>query len=605
MQRSRPISLWFTVLVVAASLWSCANIGHPSGGDKDSAGPEVLGVLPYPGTLYFNYKEIEFHFDEFLKPGNYKDEVFISPVPLVEPEIIVKNKILRIRFIGPLRENTTYVVTLGSGIKDFNEGNKMSQSYTYAFSTGGVLDSLRFGGQVADMWSGQAESDMKVLLFRADAIEDNDIKGKRPEYMVSTDKEGKFEFKFLAPGDYKVYGVSDADNNNRFTGNSEKIALAASPNIHLVGGDSVRLNVPMTSFFQDQEAPLVKNAKWSNPYTIHVEFSEPIRERYGSDSLRIELTDTTGANAKPVTVKRFRYLDHEHLYIHADVPRDRDYDLHFTNLMDSLGQKSDVKARVSAQAQVREERGRWYEPPLNLRRGHEFAVAALFKLPASIDTAQVQLIDTAGVSQLVEWHTDGFMLYGKPPKMLLPTMEYRLRLKKNMLLPDGKTVDSLVTFKMTFPNPDDFGTMTGLVLPDSTRPTARFHVILRGGTGSGLLITSKAGGDRETKGKTTNASTVPNRFEERFEAPAAFKYVYMHPGSYSIDIIDDVDGNGVVTPGSLMPYVLPEKVYHQATPVDIKAKWDLKDVQIYPIPQAGKAVSGKGGGAAGGKSLGK
>ena len=132
---------------MAISLWSCANIGRPSGGDKDSEGPEVIGVLPYPGTLFFNYKEIVFHFDEFLKPGSYKDEIFISPVPTVDPEVIVKNKTLTIKFLAPLRDNTTYVVSLGTGIIDFNEGNKMEKSYTYAFSTG-----CRFGLD-AILWS--------------------------------------------------------------------------------------------------------------------------------------------------------------------------------------------------------------------------------------------------------------------------------------------------------------------------------------------------------------------------------------------------------------------------------------------------------------------
>jgi Bacterial Ig-like domain len=594
MQGRRHISLWLTILTVAVSVWSCANIGRPSGGEKDSAGPEVLGVLPYPGTLYFNYKEIEFHFDEFIKPGNYKDEVFISPMPSVDPEVVVKNKVLRIKFLGPLRENTTYVVTLGTGIVDYNEGNKMGQSYTYAFSTGAVLDSLRFTGHVSDMWTGGPEVNMRIMLFRADAIEVDEIKAKRPEYLVTTDKEGKFDFKYLAPGEYKIYGVGDADNNARYTGISEKIALAANPLIVLKGGDSIAPKVEMVAFFQDQDAPTAKSAKWSNAYTIHVEFSEPIRTSFGDDSLQIELSDTNGGNRKPLLIKRFRDHDTRHLYLHADVPRTQDYDLHFKGLLDSLGQLSEVKVRVAAQSQVREERNKWFETPINERRGHEFVVHTLFKLPAQLDSSQVQLLDTAGAPQEVIWSTDGFSLRAKSPTMLKPELTYTLRLKKNILMPDGKSLDTLVSFKMTFPNPDDYGTITGRVLADSTRPDARFQMILRGGQGTGLLAKARAM-DKESKGKSSGAAAVVDRFEERFAAPAPFHFVYLHPGNYSIDIIDDLDGNGVLTPGSLVPYRMPEKVYHQATPVDIKAKWDLKDVEIYPIPQVGKATAGKGG----------
>ncbi|HEX2898763.1 MAG TPA: Ig-like domain-containing protein, partial [Bacteroidia bacterium] len=192
------------MVAVAAMTFSCANIGRPNGGEKDSEGPEVIGVVPYPGTLNFSSDEVVFYFDEFLKPGNYRKEIFISPVPSEDPEIIIKNKTLKIKFKAPLRDSTTYVVTLGTGIVDFNEGNKMTKGYTYAVSTGSVLDSLKFSGSVNDMWTGAGEKEMKVMLFPADELEGNDIKDKRPEYVAVTDNDGRFDFQFLAPGSYKI-----------------------------------------------------------------------------------------------------------------------------------------------------------------------------------------------------------------------------------------------------------------------------------------------------------------------------------------------------------------------------------------------------------------
>jgi hypothetical protein len=310
MAKLSRIFSWVVVAAVTATTWSCANIGRPSGGEKDSKGPEVFGAVPFPGTLNFSSDEVVFYFDEFLKPGNYRKEVFISPVPAVDPEITVKNKMLRIKFQAPLRDSTTYVITLGTGILDFNEGNKMSRAYTYAVSTGSVLDSLKFSGNVNDMWTGTGEKDMKVMLFPANDLEGNAILGKRPDYVTVTDEEGRFDFQFLAAGDYKIFAVADVNNDFEYSGSTEKLGLTENPLVMLRAEDSIPLRVSMVSFYQDNEGPKVKSVKWANDFTVHVEFAEPIRPTYLQDSLAVMVSDTNGAGLLPVENSRFRHQDY-------------------------------------------------------------------------------------------------------------------------------------------------------------------------------------------------------------------------------------------------------------------------------------------------------
>ena len=280
-------------------------------------------------------------------------------------------------------------------------------------------------------------------------------------------------------------------------------------------------------------------------------------------------------------------LDQKHLYLDATVPRDKDYNLRITHLMDTLGQRRDTTVRLPQLAQVKEERGRWVEAPINLRKGHEFLLNTFFKAPAVLDSSKIQLLDSSGVLQDVEWIAQGMQIVGKPPKLLQPGVEYKLKIKKKMDLPDGKSIDTLLTFKLLFPNPSDFGTITGKVLPDSTKPETMFSVIFKGASGTGMLVKPIANEKEAGKGKNPTAAG-PDCFEARFQAPGPFRYVYLQPGKYSLDIIVDTDGNGVLTPGRLNPYTLPEKVYHQAIPMEIKAKWDVEDVEVYPIPAAGK-----------------
>jgi uncharacterized protein (DUF2141 family) len=590
MAKLSRIFSWVVVAAVTATTWSCANIGRPSGGEKDSKGPEVFGAVPFPGTLNFSSDEVVFYFDEFLKPGNYRKEVFISPVPAVDPEITVKNKMLRIKFQAPLRDSTTYVITLGTGILDFNEGNKMSRAYTYAVSTGSVLDSLKFSGNVNDMWTGTGEKDMKVMLFPANDLEGNAILGKRPDYVTVTDEEGRFDFQFLAAGDYKIFAVADVNNDFEYSGSTEKLGLTENPLVMLRAEDSIPLRVSMVSFYQDNEGPKVKSVKWANDFTVHVEFAEPIRPTYLQDSLAVMVSDTNGAGLLPVENSRFRHQDLRHLYLHSPIARNKDLNVKFVNLMDSIGQKRDTIVRLTMQSSVKEEKGKWFEKPVNLPRGQEFVIASYFKLPASIDTSMFRLVDTGGVVVPTEIQIGGFQMILKPTEKLNPDLKYSLQFLKPFPTPDGNPLDTLIKMRIRFPKPDDFGTISGRVLPDSTRPDLKFATIFRGGAGSARLVDQNDTEGGKTQGGMKGggaAGATADVYEQRFVSPGAFKFIFLKPGKYSIDLIEDTDGNGILTPGSLDPYRLPEKVYHQTGTIEIRAKWDLKDVEVYPIPAAG------------------
>ena len=72
------------------------------------------------------------HFDEYIKPGSYNDEIFVSPVQKTPPTVKVSGKNLTITLQDTLRASTTYIINIGKGIKDNNEGNKMAGTIVYA-----------------------------------------------------------------------------------------------------------------------------------------------------------------------------------------------------------------------------------------------------------------------------------------------------------------------------------------------------------------------------------------------------------------------------------------------------------------------------------------
>jgi hypothetical protein len=126
---------------------SCAKIGSPAGGPKDETPPVVLKSKPLNHSVWFEGKQIEVTFDEFIRTDGLSQDLVVSP-PLEErPEIRLRGKTLVIEWEEELRDSTTYTFSFGEAIKDLNEGNVL-RNFEFVFSTGGHLDSLAVIGTV-------------------------------------------------------------------------------------------------------------------------------------------------------------------------------------------------------------------------------------------------------------------------------------------------------------------------------------------------------------------------------------------------------------------------------------------------------------------------
>ncbi|MCI0596772.1 MAG: Ig-like domain-containing protein, partial [candidate division Zixibacteria bacterium] len=115
---------------------SCAKFGAPPGGPEDKIPPEVLSVSPPSGSIQVDSGVFfEFTFSEKVQRASLAANVFISP-PLADSfHDELKGKIYRVSPNRYLKKEVTYVVTLGTGVRDLR-GNTLSQAYSLSFSTG-------------------------------------------------------------------------------------------------------------------------------------------------------------------------------------------------------------------------------------------------------------------------------------------------------------------------------------------------------------------------------------------------------------------------------------------------------------------------------------
>jgi uncharacterized protein (DUF2141 family) len=204
---------------------SCGQPMPPTGGPRDSLPPILQRANPVDSTRNFTGDRITLTFDEYVQVENPFEKVSFSPVPKVKPLIEAKLKNVNIRIKDTLEPNTTYSIDFGDAIRDINENNPV-KDYAYVFSTGGVIDTASLSGRVFYAETGKTDSLMQVILHRD--MDDSAVAKIRPRYMTRTDAKGQFNFRFLAPGTYRIFAIKDADGGLKYDQASEYFGFADS-----------------------------------------------------------------------------------------------------------------------------------------------------------------------------------------------------------------------------------------------------------------------------------------------------------------------------------------------------------------------------------------
>jgi hypothetical protein len=135
----------------------CANIVPPTGGPRDSLPPVLVKADPSENALHVSPKKIILNFDEYLDLKEIRNNLIVSPVPKIMPTVTSHLRTITIEIRDTLQPNTTYALNFGRAVTDVNEGNIL-KNFTYVFSTGNYIDSLRYSGRVIMAYTGKPDS---------------------------------------------------------------------------------------------------------------------------------------------------------------------------------------------------------------------------------------------------------------------------------------------------------------------------------------------------------------------------------------------------------------------------------------------------------------
>ena len=204
---------------------SCASVGTPTGGKFDTIPPVLLRSKPEPNSVRFAGNKIELFFDEYVNIDEPSKKVIVTPPQSKMPVIKTLGKKITVELKDSLVDNTTYTFDFTNGIADNNEKNAI-EGFTFAFSTGDVIDSLIVSGTVLN--AENLEPMPNVLVGLHSNLDDSAFTTLPFLRTSVTNDKGQFWIRNVAAGTYKLYSLNDMNRNYKFDQANEDIAFSDS-----------------------------------------------------------------------------------------------------------------------------------------------------------------------------------------------------------------------------------------------------------------------------------------------------------------------------------------------------------------------------------------
>lgn len=217
--------LGWTSVCLLLVLCACANMASPNGGPYDEDPPKFIGSMPLPNTTNFKGQKVELLFDELIQIDNPSENVIITPPQRELPIIRSAGRKIQVELLDTLKENTTYTIDFTNSIADNNEKNVL-ENFSFAFSTGDVIDSLEISGYVLNAENLEPMPGISIGLHSN--LADSAFRKLPFDRTSRTNDRGRFTVRNIKPGTYRVYALNDVNRDYKFDQPGEDIAFLDS-----------------------------------------------------------------------------------------------------------------------------------------------------------------------------------------------------------------------------------------------------------------------------------------------------------------------------------------------------------------------------------------
>ena len=555
---ARSLTVLFPLILAG-----CAGQIAPGGGPVDTTPPAIIRTTPDSAATHITDASVEFEFSEYVDRLSVQQSIFVSPF-VGTLSYDWSGRTVHITFGDSLKKNTTYVVNVGTDVKDLNAGNKMAQGFSLAFTTGDSIDQGAIEGRVFD----DRPDGVMLFAYKLDNIKRDtlDPTHTKPDYIQQSGKDGSFQLSHLAWGSYRVFAIRDEYRNLVYDRQVDDFGVWRSDVVlsreHPTVGDVIfRLTK------EDTTRPFLTSATLVGRKTLLLHFSEAI-DTTGFENARFSVVDTLSQSRVPL---RSWYIDTDHpmdagILLAESPDSGRGFRVSGVNVRDLAGNVMDsVHGSVEFVSTSEPDTARpimksqFADSARNVR-GDQPLVLDFSKrtMPVPLNRA-IRLLDStnAPVPFGLSWR-GGLSLALQPRHELLQAAWYRLEMTMDSVRDysgNGYSDSTLVLHFRTF-DYRSTGTLEGTVRTDTT-------------VKSPLLLTAHS----------VDLAPVEKK-SIRVGKDGPFVVDRLVEGKWTVTGFVDVDGTGSYHFGLPFPFNPSAPFGVSADTVKVRARWGVKGVRL-------------------------
>ena len=284
-QMNNSKSLYYIFIIIAAAvMYSCANIGNPSGGPIDKTPPIFMRSNPTPNAVNVKDRKIEIFFDEIVTLKDPSTKIIVSPAQTEMPRMSALGRKVTVELVDSLLPSTTYTIDFSNSIQDNNEGNAID-NFAFAFSTGSVIDSMRVSGYVLDSRTLEPMQSVGLQSNLADSA----FHKEKLQRVALTNDRGQFTIRNVSPGSYHIFALKDLDRDYKFGNPTEDIAFLDSIIVPSIGSREAADTVYNDLNEIDTIMRATRPAYFPNDILLSM-FNEDRKSQYLANNLRVDST---------------------------------------------------------------------------------------------------------------------------------------------------------------------------------------------------------------------------------------------------------------------------------------------------------------------------
>jgi len=551
------------VLTLSILFLHCAGQVPPGGGPIDSVPPTVIHTIPDSNAVRVETDRIELEFSEYVDRLSVEQSIFISPY-VGELEFEWSATEVTIIFSQPLKKNVTYVVNVGTDVKDHRAGSRMAAGFTLAFSTGDSIDEGFIRGRVFD------PKPEGVMIFAyalkgigADTLDPAKV---RPDYIMQTGTHGAFTLSNVAFDTYRLFAVRDEYRNLVYDRQVDEFGVTTG-DVTLSPLSPVIEDVWFRLSREDTTRPFITSVRPVNRYQLEARFSEPL-DSMSVDRGKFRLVDTLNLIEIPISIagrnrKNVATVD----LIVTGVDSGVTYRLYANSLFDRTGNPLDsTNASAIFEGISRPDTLRPMLQVSGMRDSTsgvslDRAIELNFSEPVVQDpiAKAVSLMDSTkrGVPAMLHWlSASDAQILPQGPFDTRAWYQLRLVLDSVQDLQGNRWRDSVFSLRFQTIDLRTTGVVEGVV--DDPRQ------------GVGRVFLTAASVDlNPPKEKTVT-----------LEKPGKFLLDKLPEGKYTISAFRDSDGSGKFSYGQPFPFITSERFAVYADTLKVRARWSVEGVVV-------------------------